>query len=285
MMSKLMKKITITLSLIIILSLAQSLQAKDLFRYNYAKGDTLSYAISIISDLRFNELGNLAALLNIEKIMHNVEMDVDLIGKAVKSNGNFQIKVLFKRISMVMIAGDSVYVDNGENWGAIKPGSAYEIELTSRGRYVGVNSGDTVGARQVVQMVQRFFPVMPDKSIDPNYSWSDSVSFEVELPNQPPAMIFTNMTYDYTGSVVDNNQGHANFNYDATGNSNSEDQITLAGNGDLTFDNKRGRVVDNNGQFVLDAEVNLSMFGLPAGMGSTPVNIDSQIKIKLNHAR
>jgi hypothetical protein len=212
-------------------------------------------------------------------------MNVDLIGTAVKSNGNFQIKVLFKRISMIMIAGDSVYIDNGENWGAVKPGSAYEIELTPRGQYVGVNSGDTVGARQVVQMVQRFFPVMPDKSIDPNYSWSDSVSFEIELPNQPPVMIFTNMTYGYTGLDSDDNQGHANFIYDATGNSNSEDQITLTGNGDLTFDNRRGRVVDNNGQFVLDAEVSLSMFGLPAGMGATPVNIDSQIKIKLNHAR
>ena len=43
-------------------------------------------------------------------------------------------------------------------------------------------------------------------------------------------------------------------------------------------------MLENNGQFGLDAEVSLTMFGLPAGMGSTPVNIDSRIKIKLSDA-
>jgi hypothetical protein len=261
---------------------ASQVNASEVFRYDFAGNDTLHYAVSIDSDLQFHELGSLAELLKIDKIKHNIEMDVDLSRVSSGPDGNAIVRLVFKRISMIMIAGDSVFVDNGENWGVVKPGSRYDIEITPRGYLVRLVSKDTTGSRQVLQMVQRFFPVMPEAAIDSGYTWADSVNFDIELPNQPLQTIFTGISYSYNGNDLNTESGLYKFDYKASGKSEGEDQIDLAGEGSIDFNNGEERLQENSGQFALSADVSLAIFGLPAGMGTTPVDIDSKIKIHLN---
>jgi len=264
------------------LLMISSVYAGEIFRYKYKVNEILPYTITIDSDLEIHELGSLAQLLNLDKVKHNVNIQIDLMTTSINNEGLATIKAVFRHISIVMIAGDSVFTDNGEKWGALKPGSSYEYIVSRRGEIITFSGSDSVAARQGKEMIQRFFPVFPEKSIDADYQWTDSLNYEIEMPGEMPAEILARMNYTYIGKEMEKSH---KFIFSADGASSGESNIRLSGEGSFNFENSPGRLLENSGNFVIDAEVNLAAFGLPSALGSVPVNIKSKIDIKLNDTK
>ena len=260
---------------------ASPASAGTAFRYDYKENKTLHYKVMINSKIKFEELGSLAQLLNLDNVANNVEMLVDLNVITAGSTGTALINVEFKKISMVTVAGDSVFTDNGSNWGAIKPGSLYSIEVNRYGEIMNDEQIDSLGGKQAVQLVQRFFPQFPDSEIEPGYEWSDSLDFDLQMPGDKPTEIQSQMTYLYVNKELDNGY---RFDYEASGVSHDIRKIDLSGDGHINFDNKEGRLKENSGNFKIDAQLELSSLGFPQGLGTIPVHIESTIEIKLNNA-
>ncbi|MCP4584032.1 MAG: hypothetical protein GY839_20665 [candidate division Zixibacteria bacterium] len=256
--------------------------AGESFKYKFEPDEVLAYAITIDSDLEIRELGSLAQLLSLDRIKHNVEIEVDLLIESVSSDGEATIRAIFRRISMITVAGDSAYVDDGSSWGAIKPGSEYNYIVSPRGKIIDFFGPDSVAARQATQMIERFFPVFPNEPIDSNYSWSDSIGFELEFPGEQPSEIIAQMTYMYAGKKAG---GNHHFDFEATGSTNDSRNVQLSGEGIIIFDNRIGQLLENSGDFVIDAEISLAAFGLPSGLGTVPINIMSKIDIKLSDGK
>ncbi len=264
------------------LLLISAAYAGETFRYKYKVNEILPYTITIDSYLEIHELGSLAELLNLDKMKHNVNIQVDLITKSVGSDGLATIEAVFRKISIVIVAGDSAFTDNGEKWGALKPGSSYDYTVSPRGKIVAFTGGDSVAARQGKEMIQRFFPVLPEKAIGTQYKWTDSLNYEIEMPGEMPSEILARMNYTY---VDKENKNSHKFIFSADGASSGEENIRLTGEGFFYLENSAGRLLENTGDFVIDADVNLAAFGLPSGLGSVPVNIKSKIDIKLNDTK
>ena len=278
-----MRRIYFHIAVVFLCSLViSSAYAGETFRYKYKPNELLSYAVTIDSDLEIHELGSLAQMLNLDKIKHNVNIQIDLMIKSVNGDGSAALKAVFRQISIVMIAGDSVFTDNGEKWGALKPGSAYEYTVSSRGEIISFSGSDSAAARQGKEMIQRFFPVFPEKAIDTDFQWIDSLIFEIEMPGEMPSKVLAQMNYTYVGELTKTNH---QFKFATKGASSGEESIQLSGDGLINFDNSTGRLQENSGDFIIDANVNLAAFGLPSGLGSVPVNIKSKIDIKLNDTK
>lgn len=263
------------------MALSSVASAGTKFRYNYQEGTTLRYQVMINSKIKFEQLGSLAQLLNLDNVSNNVEMYVDLNVITVGSEGTALVNVEFSKISMVTVAGDSVFTDNGSNWGAIKPGSMYSIEINKNGEIMNDDQIDSLGGRQAVQLVQRFFPQFPDSEIEPGYEWSDSLDFDLQMPGEKTTEIQSQMSYLYVNKIVGNGY---QFDYQASGKSHDARKIDLQGDGNINFDNKEGQLDENSGNFQIDALLELSSLGFPQGLGTIPVHIDSNIEIKLNNA-
>lgn len=259
---------------------ASQIRAGEVFRYRFEKGDSLDYRIIIKSDLTFPELGNLVQLVNLDRLTHEVELDVSLVAVSFIPGDKAVIKVVFSRISSVTVAGDSAYVDQRSDWGKIKTGSEYIVGVSDRGEIKYLGRSDSVRAGQVIQTMQRFFPVFPRESIELYHSWRDSVNFELEMPDQVPEEILSSMLYTYYG--LSDGSGSAEFGFRAEGRSLEPGTIRLNGDGVIGFDNRQGKLLANDGDFVIDADVNLSVFGLPAALGTTRVHIESEIELELN---
>jgi len=278
-----MRKCYFQISIVFLcLILISSVYAGETFRYKYKADEILPYTITIDSDLEIRELGSLAQLLNLDKMKHNANIKIDLMIKSINKEGLTTIRAVFRHISIVMIAGDSVFTDNGDSWGALKPGSSYEYTVSPRGEIIAFAGSDSAAARQGKDMIQRFFPVFPEQAIDPDYQWTDSLNYEIEMPGETPSEILARMIYTYIGK--ENKNIHI-FIFSANGASSGEESIRLSGEGRFNFENSSGRLLENSGDFVIDADVNLAAFGLPSGLGSVPVNIKSKIDIKLNDTK
>jgi len=271
------------ITLIITLSISVNAVAGEILRYNFPVGQTLPYTVSVNSDLKLVDLGDLAKLLNITKIKHNVEMDADLTATSIARNGHYILRVAVTRVSMVMIIGDSILTDNGEKWGGVKPGTVYEIEITDRGQIVGLNR-NTQKLPQIIQVMQKLFPIMPETAISPGYQWTDASSFEAEFIPKTPQAINSSIDYMFSG-LSENYQNSCDINYRATGASSTVNNFSFNGDGLLTFNKAKGQLTRNFGKFAIDARIDFSVLNMPANWGSTPVHIDSDIKVKLKDAQ
>lgn len=278
-----MNRFSIQVTFFIVLCLAAALSAasaQNKFRYEFKENTMLHYIMMVNSNIKFEELGSLAQLLNLDNVTNNVEMYVDINVISVGSSGTALVKVNFRKISMVTVAGDSVFTDDGSNWGAIKPGSVYDVEISKYGQILGGAQIDSAGGRQAIQLVQRFFPQFPEQEIDFGHEWSDSLNFELQMPGESATEIQSQMTYLYVSKEPD---GSYRFDYEASGSSQDAHQIALKGCGNVIFDNNGGRLSENNGGFNIDAQLNLASLGFPSGLGFIPVHIESTIEIKLKN--
>ncbi len=257
--------------------------AGELFRYDFSRNDALSYKISINSKIEFSELGGLAQLLNINKINHNVYIDTDLEVESIDSDGNALIKAVFRKISMIAIIGDSVFTDDGSNWGALKTGSEYKFTMAPNGEIIDAYGQDSLMTRQGGQLLQRFFPVFPENAVEPGHTWSDSLNFEVEMSGNQPVEVLSQIAYYYIGNENGGDSSWHYFEFSINGSSLNQKSIVLSGEGFFYFDINRGKIIENSGDLAIDALLDLAAFGLPAGLGSgVPASIQSEIEIKLN---
>ena len=252
--------------------------AGELFRYDFNQDDTLHYNLVIESDLQFPELGNLAQLLNLETIKNNFDMAVELAVKSFHKDEGALFDAIFTSINSVTILGDSAYVDRSSGWGKVRPGSKYEIFMTPRGEMELMSRSKIVAGKQVVDMMQRFMPIYPQQAIEVNHNWSDTLGFDLELPNQPMQSISTVISYSYAGK--DDDSKLHRFGYQIYNVLDDSEMVKLNGNGQMQFDNSEGRLISNVGFITIDAEISLAAFGLPEALGTTSVHIDSQIKLE-----
>jgi len=259
--------------------------AEELFRYSFSENDTLNYSIDITSKIKFGEFESLARLLNIDNFTHSVNMDVALMTESLHSDNSAIVKAVFRKISLVIIAGDSVFTDDGSNWGAVKPGSEYKFEITPKGEITDFNGPDSITARQGIQMIQRFFPVFPEDAVSEGYRWNDSVSFEIGMPENEPVEMLSQMTYLYDGKGSYNDMSVHNFKFTANGVS-GDSSVELSGEGLFNFNKAHGRIVNNSADFLINANVDPSVFGLPVKIESgIPISLESKVEIKLNNGR
>jgi len=280
----LIRKFIIIIILFFLFIVSASL-ADELFRYSFSENDTLNYSIDITSKIKFGEFESLARLLNIDNFTHSVNMDVALMTESLHSNNNAIVKAVFRKISLVIIAGDSVFTDDGSSWGAVKPGSEYKFEITPKGEITDFNGPDSITARQGIQMIQRFFPVFPEDAVSEGYRWNDSVSFEIGMPENEPVEMLSQMMYLYDGKGSYNDMSVHNFKFTANGVS-GDSSVELSGEGLFNFNKAHGRIVNNSADFLINANVDPSVFGLPVKIESgIPISLESKVEIKLNNGR
>ena len=259
--------------------------AGESFKYNFEKNDTILYIFKMNSRLKLLEYESLARLFNLENINHNVNINIDLITESIDSDNNTTIKAIMRKVSAVLIAGDSVYLDDGTNWGAVKPGSEYSFVITPKGEIIDFTGPDSTITKQGVQTIQRFFPIFPSKSIDTGYSWVDSLSFELVFPDGKPAEIRSQLMYRYDGIKVETDNNIHQFGFQVDGLSD-DSTGQFSGEGSFYFNKKQGRIVKNSGNYNINANIDLAAFGLPKGLGSdVPVNIKSEIITEINNDR
>ena len=85
------------------------------------------------------------------------------------------------------------------------------------------------------------------------------------------------MNYSYNENDI--NQGGHKFNYILDNVTSESSSIYLNGDGVLNFSTAEGELFSNSGDVTIDSEISLSMFGLPEALGTTPVHIDSKVKL------
>ncbi len=272
------KYIGLLIVIILTLSATSRSLAGEVFRYKFER-DTLHYNLSILSNLQFTQLQSLAELLDIDSLKNVFDMDIDMVAKPGKGKNGSIVKLRFNRISSVTIVGDSVISDDNVGWGRVKPGSEFLLLISDRGEIRLMNKINIKAGRQVVDMIQRFMPVFPEKPISEKYGWPDTVSFDIELPQQETRQIETIVNYTYSGD--DPTTGMEKFDYLLNNSSSDSSQIYLAGYGKLEFDSDEGFIEYNEGDITIDTEISLSVFGLPEMLGTTPLHIDSKIKLNL----
>ncbi|MCD6161800.1 MAG: hypothetical protein J7K40_05230 [candidate division Zixibacteria bacterium] len=275
----------IIIILLAVLFLFQISDADEKFRYNFTENDTSNYTIKIDSRIEFTEHKSLAQLFNIDNITHNIIIKIELITESVMPDKNAKIKAVFRKISAVMIAGDSVFVDDGSNWGAAKPGSEYVFIITPRGEIVDFFGKDTTAAQQGALTTKLFFPTYPDDAINEGYNWDDSLSFKFEMQKNKLTEIQSQFEYLYNSKGIGEYDNYYHFSFTIDGLS-TDKLISLNGGGEFYTDNANKRIIKNSGDFDIDAFLSLSAFGFPEGIGNDiPVNIQSKIEIELDEDR
>jgi hypothetical protein len=131
-----------------LLLLAVQPAASETFRYQFNQGDSLPFVLSMDSKLSFKNLGSLAQLLNLEEITHSAYLGGEMYVTEADPDDGASLDVEFQQVSIVMVAGDSVYTDNGSSWGAIGPGSRYGFDISEIGEMTDFYGPDTLIARQ-----------------------------------------------------------------------------------------------------------------------------------------
>lgn len=259
--------------------------ASEKFRYNFKENDTLIYAVNINNKFNFPGLGSLASLLNLEGMSQHIDIVVEVLVETVNSDVSADIKVVFGKISMVTITGDRIFTDDGSSWGAVKPGSEYRLVIAPDGRIINYSGPDSITAKQAIQMVQSFFPVFPKSAIENGHQWTDSLNFELELPEKKSAEILSQIAYSYSGTEpkdADIKKKNHRFDYNINSVSNDTSYLHLSGKGYFYFDNNKGRITESSGDYITNGLVDLAIFGLPVGLGDgVLVNVKSEVRIKL----
>lgn len=275
-----MIKKNISLLIIIVIAITATSQsiAGEVFRYKFIN-DFTRFNLMIESNLQFPQLEGLAQLLNIDSLKNEFDMDIDMQVKTRQGEGSAIEKIKFTRINSKLIVGDSVFTDDLAGWGNVNTGSEFMILISSQGEIKLLNKVNIKAGNQVVDMIQRFMPVFPDKSIKEEYTWSDTIGFDLELPEQEVKQIETVVEYTYLNN--DKTKNVQRFEYMLYNAPDDSSSIILSGSGYLIFSNEKGVILENNGNITIDTEINLSMFGLPEMLGATPVHIDSEIKLGL----
>jgi len=254
----------------------------ETFRYQFAQGDSLPFELSLNSQLSFKNLGSLAQLLNMEGLSHNAYLGGEMYITEAEPEVGASIDVEFQNVSIVMIAGDSVYIDNGSSWGAIRPGSRYGFDISELGEITDFYGPDTLIANQGSRIFQRFFPVFPVEDIGIGYQWQDSLQFDLQLRGMEPITIFARIDYTFAGSDSIGYNICQRFDFTISGSSFDKSDLQLSGNGFFYFDRAAGYVRQNNARLEISALVDLAAFGMPAGLGrGAPVEIDSELKLRL----
>lgn len=278
-----MKRLFVVLLMLVAITTAE---ATEKFRYKFAKGDSIDYSISIDSRFYFPELGGLASLLNLEGTSQNIEIMTELAIDSVDVDGRASVRAVFRNISMVAVAGDSVFTDDGSSWGAINPGSEYNLIIDPDGEIIDAIGPDSVAVRQGVELMQRLFTVFPDVAIEEGYRWSDSLTFDVEVAQGKSVEISCQITYIYVGKDSDLGGIRHRFDYTVGGVSDDGGDLRLTGDGFFYFDENGGRITENSGAYNIDALIGLAAFGLPQGFGNgIRVNIKSDVLIKSTNER
>jgi hypothetical protein len=261
-----------------IISTSQSI-AGDVFQYKFTR-DSTRYNLAIDSDLRFPQLEGLAQLLNIDSLKNKFDMEIDLLVKSRKGDEGSIVNVKFKQIRSVNIVGDSVFADDNVGWGRIKPGSEFLLLIFANGEITLLNKVNLIAGQQVIDMMQRFMPVFPSEPVETGNIWADTIGFDLELPGQDITRIETSAEYHYLAS--DEKQGIHTFDYVLDNIPDDNQRLTVDGSGRFNFDNKQGLVLENRGRLTIDAEISLSVFGLPEVLGTTPVHVESEIELVFN---
>jgi hypothetical protein len=191
--------------------------ASETFRYQFNQGDSLPFSLTLDSKMNFKNLGNLAQLLNLEDITHNAYIGGEMYVTEADPDDGASLDVEFQQVSIVMVAGDSVYTDNGSSWGAIGPGSRYGFDISELGEMTDFYGPDTLIARQGSEIFQRFFPVFPQEDIGIGYQWQDSLQFDLQLQGIEPISIFAEIDYSYMGPESVNGKQYQRFEYEISG--------------------------------------------------------------------
>ena len=273
---------SLTVFVALFLSLTADSIRAETFRYRFSQGDSLPFGVSINSKLSFRNLGSLAQLLNLEEITHSAYLGGEMYVTEADPDGGASLDVEFQKVSIIMVAGDSVYTDNGSSWGAIAPGSRYGFDISDLGEMTDFFGPDTMIARQGSEIFQRFFPVFPADDIETGYQWQDSLQFALQLQGMEPISIFAQISYSYAGPESANGSQYQRIEYIISGSSFDKSDLQLDGDGYLYFDQAAAYVRYNSADIDMSALIDLAVFGLPAGMGrGTPVEIKSAIELKL----
>jgi len=194
------------------------------------------------------------------------------------------MKATFRRASLVLIAGDSVYTDNGEGWGIYKPGSEYSFMITTAGELYDFLGPDSLLSAQNADMMQRFFPLLPANSIEDGHIWDETMKFDLLLTGRPPVEVTALIRYVYRGRADSDRQDTFRFDYNVEGMA-ADSSAHLAGSGSILFDNRRGLQLENTGDFIINAVLDVSMFGIPIKIKSgVPVEINSRIRINFDES-
>lgn len=267
------------------LFLFQTCAAGEKFRYIFSENDTLDYTIKINSRIEFKEHKSLAQLFNLDNMTHDVNIKIELITESVTADKNASIKAIFRQISSVMIAGDSVFIDDGSKWGALKPGSEYVFIITPRGEIIDFYGEDTTVARQGMKTIKLFFPTFPKDAINENYSWDDSLNFEFQTQKNKLTEIHSQIAYVYKGIGADNFNNSYHFGFTADGIS-SDKLVSINGDAEFYINKTNSWIIQSSGDFNIDALLSLSDFGFSEGIGSNiPINIQSKLEIEPDENR
>jgi hypothetical protein len=252
----------------------------QIFRYRFAAAETLRYRFTLDSQLKLLEYQNLARMFNIDKLRHNVQIDLELIPMGNES-GKVSVTATIDRVSSVLIAGDSVYVNDGSTWGELQPGSRYHFKITPRGEISDFQGPDTAMSEQEIQLIQQFFPVFPDKGITEEASWSDSSSLIFVKPDGQPVQLGAYRYDRYIGAEAKSKADIHDFKFRINGIAD-DSTITLGGEGDFVFDNGRGRLIETSAFLNTETAIDPAAFGLPSGLGSgVPVEIKSNLTVMI----
>jgi hypothetical protein len=262
--------------------LAGGAYAGGKFRYKFDENDTLRYNFVMTSKIKIKqaEYENLARLFNLNNIAHNVEADMTL-APVESGSKKTTVKGKIDRLSSVTLAGDSIYINEGSNWGSLKPGSEYLFDITSRGEIIDFYEADSSIRKQGMLLIQRFFPVFPEENIETGFEWNDSLAFSLVLPEGEEEELQSQIVYRYSGRAGK----YDKFLFDISGQSD-DTLIQLSGRGYFFFDNVSGKSVITSGFFDINTEVDLAALGLPSGLGKgIPVNLKSELAIKLKNGK
>ena len=257
--------------------------AAEKFRYKFSLGDTLDYAVGINSDIKFPGQGGFTAMLGLDNLIHSADLDIELAVDSTAGDGDMLVKMLFKKVSIVIIAGDSVFTDNGAGWGGLRQGDFFRFIISPRGKINCLPGPDSTASRRAAEMLQRFFPLYPEAPIDTGYTWNDSVTFGLEMPGGKQTEIQSQIDYHYAGNVVSKDAMHLDF---SVAGSSGDSTVDFSGRGDYYFDNINGYVTENAGKYSIRAEIPLSALGFPQGIkGGISADIKSDMRIKLTDER
>jgi len=278
-MSSSFKSISI-ISSILMLFLCNHGFSSEKFEYKFNQGDTAKYILTINSDVSFVGLEKLARFFSLDNITNNTIIKLQLITEDVEIDGTASMRMVIKTVSTVSIVGDSVIADDGSRWGQYKAGSEHLFKINSRGKITQV-ANPAADHESGSLLLDRFLPVFPSKGIAEGDSWSDTAFTDIYLTDRTPIEIESHTDYLYKNRLAEKVDSYSTVSYSTEGIS-SDKQVEITGEGHILFDCGQHLVIENNGEFIINAVVKVSDFGLPIQIDSgLPVQIESVMKLRL----
>jgi len=269
---------------LIICSMAIGSSAERI-NYRFSDKDTLSYTLSADSRVDLNKLGAIAAILQITNLSQNTYIAADLTREAAGKSGDSSIKALFRQVSLVMIKNDSVTTSNGSNWGGIKPGGIHRFTMAANGKIQPTAAKIGQLNSSMIALWQFLFPLFPDHPIETESNWVDTIKFPLQMAGVAPTEVVCKLTYTYIGKDTKEASSAQKINYSLEGSSPQNKNLHISGVGHIRFDNKKGRLLENNCDFEMQGMVDLTTMGLPAELNSSlPLLIKSKATAKLQNA-